>query len=73
MLAWRPLSGWITDVYAFQQHWMLLATSVIELLMLIGMLLVILYGGAFNPWLVLGFQVRAGNFCELPRITLRLL
>jgi hypothetical protein len=57
MLAWRPLSGWITDVYAFQQHWMLLACSLTELLMLIAMLVVIIVAPGFHPWSILGFQV----------------
>jgi hypothetical protein len=57
MLAWRPFSGWLTDVYAFQQHWILLACSIIELLMLVAMLIVIIAAPGFQPWSILGFQV----------------
>ncbi len=57
MLLWRPVSGWLTDTFARQQHWVLLGACLTELLMLIAMLLVVLLGHRFNPWLILCFQM----------------
>ncbi len=58
MLVWAPLSGWLTDVYAKQQHWFLLWCSIAEAASLVAMLMVILYIPSFNPWVILGIQVR---------------
>lgn len=57
LLVWQPISGWLTDVYAKQQHRILLFSAVVELAMLGAMLAVILFSSSFNPWSVLGFQV----------------
>ncbi len=57
MLAWRPLSGWITDAFAKQQHFVLLTASLVELSTLIVMVLVTVFMKNFNPWILLGLQV----------------
>ena len=62
MLGWRPLSGWITDAFAPQQHWVLLAASLLELATLVVMLLVPVFVTGFNAWIVLGLQVCAAEF-----------
>ncbi len=57
MLAFAPLSGWLTDVYAKQQGWFILVCSVLELLALAGMLVVVLFMKDYNPWIILVLQV----------------
>ncbi len=56
MLAFAPLSGWLTDVYAKQQGWFILVCSVLELLALAGMLVVVLFMKDYNPWIILVLQ-----------------
>ena len=66
MLVWAPLSGWLTDTYANQQHWFLLWCSVAEAAALAAMMVVVSFAGEFDPWAILAIQVPCGVKVHIP-------
>ena len=59
MLAWRPISGYLTDATAQIADWVLLAAATLELVTLLAlMLLPIIWGrGGYSVWIVLALQL----------------